>query len=61
MLLNPAENLWAYLKMNPLANYAAGDLESLATRTRHHARSVQRKRLLLRAFLKRSPLFFADR
>lgn len=56
--LNPVENVWGYLKMNPLANYAASDIESLATRTRCHARSVQRKRRLLHAFLNRSPLFF---
>ena len=56
--LNPVENVWGYLKMNPLANYAASDIESLAMRTRRHARSVQRKHRLLHAFLKRSPLFF---
>jgi len=56
--LNPVENLWAYLKMNPLANYASSDVFSLATRARRHARSVQRKPLLLTAFLKKSPLFF---
>lgn len=58
--LNPAENVWGYLKMNPLANYAASDIESLTTRTRRHACSVQRNRQLLQAFLKRSPLFFAN-
>ena len=56
--LNPVENVWAYLKMNPLANYAASDLESLTTGARLHARCVQRKPRLLRGFLKRSPLFF---
>ena len=56
--LNPVENVWGYLKMNPLANYAASDVESLATRARRHTRCVQRKPRLLHGFLKRSPLFF---
>jgi transposase len=58
--LNPVENVWGYLKMNPLANYAASDIESLATRTRCHARSAQRMQRLLHAFLNRSPLFFSS-
>ena len=58
--LNPVENLWGYLKMNPLANYAATDVDSLAATTRHHARSVQRRPNLLVSFLKRSPLFFGN-
>lgn len=58
--LNPVENVWGYLKMNPLANYAASDFESLAWRTRSHACSVQRKQQLLLAFVKHSPLFFGQ-
>lgn len=58
--LNPVESVWGYLKMNPLANYGAGDVDALATRSRRHARSVQRKPRLLHAFLKHSPLFFGD-
>jgi transposase len=57
--LNPVESIWGYLKMNPLANYPAGDLNSLSTRTRRHARSVQRRPLLLHAFLRHSPLFLS--
>lgn len=59
--LNPVENVWGYLKMNPLANYAPSDIESLTSRTRRHACSVQRKPQLLNAFLKRSPLFFGQK
>ena len=54
--LNPVEGVWSYLKLNPLANYPATDLESLAATARHHARSVQRKQTLLRSFLKHTPL-----
>lgn len=54
--LNPVEYVWSYLKMNPFANVALIDLESLATDTRRHARRVQRKPDLLRSFLSHSPL-----
>lgn len=54
--LTPVENVWGYLKINPLANWAPTDLTSLVTRSRHHARSVQRKEPLLRSFLAHSPL-----
>jgi transposase len=54
--LNPVEPVWGYLKMNPMANLAPLELKALATLTRTHARSVQRKQRLLRSFLKRSPL-----
>lgn len=54
--LNPVENVWSYLKMNPLVNMALDDLALLAEQTRHHARSIQRKQTLLRAFVKHSPL-----
>ena len=54
--LNPVENVWSYLKMNPLANFAPTDLEILNKTTRHHALSVQRKQHLLRSFMSHSPL-----
>jgi len=54
--LNPVENVWGYLKMNPLANWAPTDLATLTTTTRHHGRSIQRREPLLRSFLKHSPL-----
>ncbi len=55
--LNPVENVWGYLKMNPLANHTAQDLGTLAETTRRHAKSIQHRDILLRSFLKHSPLF----
>jgi transposase len=55
--LNPTENVWSYLKINPLANLPLSDSESLAQMTHRYGRSVQRKQILLRAFLKHTPLF----
>lgn len=55
--LNPLENVWGYLKMNPLANDPQPDLPSLANTTRYHGRSIQRQQLLLRSFVKHTPLF----
>ena len=54
--LNPVEYVWSYLKMNPLANCALFEVNSLAKATRSHVRSLQRKQKLLRAFMKHSPL-----
>ena len=54
--LNPVENVWGYLKMNPLSNRPFFDVDSLAQATRHHGRSIQRKQSLLRSFVKHSPL-----
>lgn len=54
--LNPVEYLWAYLKSNPLAQFAPADLESLARTARLHARRLQRKPTLLRGFIHASPL-----
>jgi transposase len=56
--LNPVENVWGYLKMNPLANYAPLDLEGLLQSTRHHGRSLQRKQDLIRSFMAHCPLSF---
>ena len=55
--LNPIENVWAYLKMNPLSNRPFFDVHSIARAARSHGRSIQRKQLLLRSFVKHSPLF----
>jgi hypothetical protein len=55
--LNPVEMFWSYLKMNPLANHAALDVEELACRAERHARSVASDQLLLRSFLRATPLF----
>lgn len=54
--LNPTENVWAYLKTNPLANTAPHDLPTLTTLTRGSSRSVQRSPSLLRGFLRHTPL-----
>jgi transposase len=55
--LNPVEDAWAYLKMNPLANRPAFKLEELAALTHRHTRALQRNEPLLRSFLRHSPLF----
>lgn len=55
--LNPVENVWGYLKTNPLANSALFDVLTLAKTTRHHGRSLQRKSFLLRSFVKHPHLF----
>jgi transposase len=55
--LNPVENLWGYLKTNPMANLAPLDVLTLAKTTRHHGRSLQRKQYLLRSFVENTPLF----
>lgn len=54
--LNPVEAVWSYLKMNPMANYAAYELDTLTITSRRHARSLQRKPPLLRSFLRQTPL-----
>jgi hypothetical protein len=54
--LNPVEAFWAYLKMNPLANHAACDVEELHTRAERHAADIAEDQLLLRSFLKVTPL-----
>ena len=55
--LNPVEPFWAYLKRNPLANYAASDTEELNRVARRHMRSIQSKEDLLRSFIRATPLF----
>lgn len=54
--LNPIEYAWSYLKINPLANLAAPELDTLADVVRSAGRSLQRKPHLLRSFLVHSPL-----
>ena len=54
--LNPIEYVWSYLKLNPLANLAFFDLDQLTATARRHGRSLQRQPLLLRSFLRHSPL-----
>jgi transposase len=54
--LNPVEMVWGYLQTNPLANFALFDLPTLTATTRHHGRRLQRRQLLLRSFIRHSPL-----
>jgi hypothetical protein len=54
--LNPVEYLWAYLKLNPLANLALMEVPTLADATRRAGRSVQHRPNLLRSFVAHSPL-----
>jgi transposase len=53
--LNPMEYGWNWLKRNPLANVACFDLDSLASSTRRHCRSLQLQEILLRSFIHHSP------
>jgi putative transposase len=55
--LNPVEYACGYLKMNPLANRPTFETAELAALTHRHARAVQSNELLLRSFLRHSPLF----
>jgi hypothetical protein len=54
--LNPVEFVWSYLKINPLANLAAGEHYTLTRLTRRHARSVQHRVDLLRSFVQHGRL-----
>lgn len=54
--LNSVEAVWAYLKMNPLANYAPNGIEKLATTATDHLYGIQKQQQLLRAFIKSTPL-----
>jgi transposase len=55
--LNPVEMFWSYLKCNPLANFAAPDLDTLSRSTRYHAGRLRSRKELLRSFLYATPLF----
>jgi transposase len=59
--LNPVEILWAYLKSNPLANFAAPDTPELARVATRHVQRLRRHPELLRSFLDAPPLFFSSR
>ena len=54
--LNPAEQIWNYLKNNPMANLPIQQVDDLADVARHHGRSLQRKQCLLRSLLAHTPL-----
>lgn len=55
--LNPVEALWAWLKTNPLANWAPPDVYVLGAIARHHTRRICKRPALLRSFLTATPLF----
>jgi hypothetical protein len=55
--LNPVENVWGYMKRNPMANDAPYDLLILTDKARRHGYSLQKKQNLLRSFVKHTPLF----
>jgi len=57
--LNPVEIFWAYLKRNPLANFAAADALHLARVATRHVQRLQHRPELLRSFFDATPLFFS--
>jgi len=59
--LNPVEGLWAHLKGNPLANYSPEDVFELEHEARRHARAIGENPVLLRSFLRGTPLFSGPR
>lgn len=54
--LNPVEQVWSYLKTNPLANFAPSELDALTQKARNAARAIQGRQRLLRAFIEHTPL-----
>jgi putative transposase len=54
--LNPVENVWSHLKMNPLANLPIHELEELRATAHRHGRRLQRRLRLLRSFIQHTPL-----
>jgi len=55
--LNPVENIWSYLKQNPLANYAANDINELFRTAKRATQQIGARPDLLRSFIKEVPLF----
>lgn len=55
--LNPVENIWSYLKQNPLANFAATDIDELFRTTQQATQQISARPDLLRSFVKEVPLF----
>jgi hypothetical protein len=54
--LDPTEGAWGYLKLNPLANHAAGGAHNLALTALEHTWRVARRPSLLRSFIHASRL-----
>lgn len=55
--LNPVENIWSYLKHNPLANFAPADVDELFYAAQRATRQISKRTDLLRSFVKEVPLF----
>jgi hypothetical protein len=53
--LNPAEMVWAYSKMNPLANLVATDAPTLARIAQRKLRMISRRPTLVRSFIRATP------
>lgn len=54
--LNPVEGIWSHLKMNPLANFAPPDADTLAQIACQHIGTMQRRRSLLRSMIAQAGL-----
>jgi len=54
--LNPAEGIWSYLKLNPLANLAPPDTTVLARVASRKVHILRRRQPLLCSFIRHSPL-----
>jgi len=54
--LNPAEQVWGYLKKNPLANLPLLDLQTLYKTSRKHGRTLQKQQHLLRSFIRHAAI-----
>lgn len=55
--LNPVENVWSYLKQNPLANFAASDINELFHAAISATQQISERPDLLRSFVAEVPLF----
>lgn len=56
--LNPVEYLWAYLKMNGLANLAATDLDQLYRESKSSLCDIRKRKDLIKSFIDHSPANF---
>jgi transposase len=59
--LNPVEFLWAFLKLNPLANHPAVNSYFLAATARRHLQRLGPQQALLQSFFRATPLFSCSR
>ncbi len=56
--LNPAEQVWTYLKYGRLANFAPDNVSEIHREVRHEARRLGRRQPLLRSLFRHSALPF---